>query len=283
MKIKELISKGLLKIKLEWSYDTWEHYKGHAEHFLKWATYNEFEDVEDITETVLIDYISDMKQTCTGRTLNMRIGNLKRLYKHADVDTTIFNNISKFKEVKKTYEMVEIKEIKRIREYLYNYEQNLTHKAIMLLLMETGCRRRELTMMEKKNVDIERRIILLSDTKTKEQREVPFKERTIPVIMELLSLDTNHKYLIHNVDKNKPITREVVDHVVGRKYRNLMSTNLHAHMFRHSLVSLMLEAGAQREVVKEITGIKNDSVLARYTHIKKSHVAKSYDEKFKLD
>ena len=74
-----------------------------------------------------------------------------------------------------------------------------------------------------------------------------------------------------------------VDYVVGKKYKKIFDIDIHAHMFRHSVVSLMLENGAQQKVVKAITGIRNDSVLNRYTHIKKKHIRETYDKTFDLD
>lgn len=287
MKIKELLDQALLRIKLKWSIDTHNHYQNHYRHFLKWADKNSLFFVADLTEATIIEYISEMKSIVSNRTINIRIGNLKRAFKYAGLETSIFKNISKFQEVKKTFNMIDLGVIKKIRNYAFNLKDNhlnnLMTKAILLLLMDTGVRRKELCFIEKKNVDMANRTIKLTTTKTDEDRIVPFQEKTAAVIQKLLELKTNHKYLLHNKLKNRPINTDDVIYAVSKKLYSDTGIKIHAHMFRHSFASIMLENGAQLKIVMDLMGHKNIETTERYTHISKKRIKETYEKSYKID
>ncbi|MDY0277171.1 MAG: tyrosine-type recombinase/integrase [Acholeplasma sp.] len=286
MKIIDLINKALFAIKLEWKQDTYKHYKLHLEHFLRWSNTNGLILVSDVTENQIIDYIAYMKLTCSNRTLNIRIGNLKRAYRYAKVNTNIFDNIPHFTEARKTFEMVTVSELKRIREYAFNlkddYYNNLTQKAIIILLIDTGVRRRELCFIEKKNVNLEERTIKLTSTKTSDDRIVHFKKRTSDIVKKLLETKTNHKYLIHNYYKNRAINVDDVTYTF-KKVKRELKTDVHPHMIRHSFASIMLENDAQLKVVMDLMGHKNIETTERYTHVSKKRIKNTYNETYNLD
>ena len=288
MKLSDIINKGLLKTKLEWKIDTYKHYKNHADHFLNWANENGYIYHSDFTEEKLIDYIAYNKPTCSNRTLNIRIGNLRRLFERAEVSIGAFDKIPKFKEIRRTYNMLTVSQLREIKEYAFSLNDsdsnNLVHKAIILLLMQTGVRRKELCLIEKKNVDLKARTILLTSTKTNQERTVLFKENAIPVLEKLLSIKTNHKYLLHNDLKNRPITEYDVDYVIRKKLKNELGYKmLHPHMFRHSLASIMVTNNAPLNIVQKILGHENIQTTERYLHMTEDHVKKTYDKSFDLD
>lgn len=288
MKLTDVIKDGLMRVKLEWKLDTYKHYLNHAKHFLTWCDKSGIENLDQFTEEKLIDYISFNKLSCSNRTINIRIGNLRRLFRHAGINTQIFSKIPKMKEIKRTYNMLSLKQIKEIRNYAYSMNSdllnNLLHQAVLLLLMETGVRRKELCLIEKDNVDINNRTILLTNTKTSQERLVMFKEKTVPIIKKLLELKTNHKYLLHNKLKNRPVNEEDIIYIVSHKTKNdLGYKSLHPHMFRHSLASIMIMNNASLNVVQELLGHENIQTTERYLHTTKKYVKNTYDLKFNLD
>ena len=287
MKLTTIIRNGLLKTKLELAHDSFKHYEGHANHFLKWASQNISDELSDFTEADLIDYISFMKLTCSNRTLNIRIGNLRRLFERAKVNTDMFKEIGKFKETKKTFNMLTELEIKKIRKYAYSLNpdilNNLMHQAVILLLMETGVRRTELIKIEKKNINLKENEILLTHTKSKVDRVVYFKKSTIPIIELLLKEKTNHHFLLHNRLANRPANTDDITYIISKKLkRELKIKKIHPHMFRHSFGTMMVDAGIQLYLVQELMGHEDISTTEIYLHSSKIKKKIAY-EKLKLD
>lgn len=286
MKIKEFTNQYLNTIKLKHSRGTYEHYQAHFKHFNNWCENNGYETINQVNEAAITEYIFHMKKTCTNRTINIRIGNLKRCFKHMQVDFEFLQQLPKLKQRMVTYDFIDLPDLRRMRKYFYSLphtETNLYNAAAFLILMETGCRRRELLNIEKKNVDFKNNLIKFTTTKTDEDRVVPFKEKTAPILKKLFEQNHDHKYLLHNPHKNRAMNTDDLEYMM-RKYKDFFNLDkLHAHMFRHSFATHFIEAGADRKTVQAMTGHKDAKSLDRYVHVRRSFVLKTYHEKFNLD
>jgi len=286
MTIQELVNNQLSNIRLNQSKGTYKHYQSHLMHFKKWCDNNLIHNTDDIDELRLIDYINELKETCQNITINKRIGILKRTYITSGINFDFLHSIKKFKETRTTFDMVEIDDIKRIRKHLISLSDNsnnLTIKCLVLLLIDTGCRASELINIEKKNVNIDTQEVLLTRTKTKQNRIVYFNQTTASEIKKMISFKTNHKYLLHNIANNRPINYFDIDWTMKYLKKTLKIEKLHAHMFRHTLASILLEHGSDIKSVQEILGHSNLETTQRYIHSRKDHVKKTFFKNFNLD
>ncbi|VEU83149.1 tyrosine-type recombinase/integrase [Acholeplasma hippikon] len=285
MTIKELTEKHLNKIALELSKGTYEHYKSHYQHLVSWCEKNEVINVEDLTESKLTKYIFEMKEVCSNRTINMRIGNLQRCYRAFGIEFEYLQRIPKLKQRLVTYDYIELADIRRMRKYFYSLpmtERNIYEAAVFLILMETGCRRTELINIEKKNIDFEYNLIKFTKTKTFEDRIVPFKEKTAPIIQELCKMNTD-KYLFVNPNTNKQMTKSDLENLMRKYKRKFNFEKFHAHMFRHSFATIMIDSGVDRKTLQRMTGHSDGKSLDRYIHIRQSKIMSDYKDKFLID
>ena len=286
MRINELIMNELKFVKLNHSVGTFNHYQTHLSHFERWCLKNGYEMVSDITDMALIEYITELKETCANITINKRIGILKRTFKTSGIAHEYLMDIKKFKETTTTFEMVDIETLRAIRKHalsLHDVFNNLTIKCIILLLIDTGCRANELIHIERKNVNLEAFEILLTRTKTKENRTVYIHPETAHELKKMMAIKTNHKYLLHHITCNRPINYFDIDWCM-KHYRKIMNLDkLHAHMFRHTLASILLEHGADIKSVMEILGHRNLETTERYLHMRKEHVKKTFFKNYSFD
>ncbi|MDG0888787.1 tyrosine-type recombinase/integrase [Paracholeplasma manati] len=286
MRINELVLNQLKYVKLTHSEGTYKHYESHLVHFEKWCHQHGNEFVSDITDMALIDYITDLKKSCANITINKKVGILKRTFVTSGITHEYLMNIKKFKEKTTTFEMVDIELLKAIRKHalsLHDVFNNLTIKCTMLLLIDTGCRVNELIHIEKKNVNLDAQEILLTTTKTKENRVVYIHTDTANELKKMMAIKSNHKYLLHHITLNRPLNYFDVDWLM-KHYRKVMGVDkLHAHMFRHSLASILLEHGADIKSVQDILGHRNLETTQRYIHSQKSHVKKTFFSSFDLN
>lgn len=286
MRIKDLISNQLKHIKLTNADGTYRHYLSHLSHFDRWCEHHGYEQVAELTDDVIIDFITEVKLTCANITVNKKIGILKRAFQTSGIPNPYLMSIKKFKEKTTTFDMVDITVLKAIRKHalsLHDVFNNLTIKCTILLLIDTGCRANELIHIEKKNVNLDTQEILLTTTKTKENRVVYIHTDTAHELKKMMAIKTNHKYLLHHIELNRPINYFDIDWLM-KHYRKVMGVEkLHAHMFRHSLASILLEHGADIKSVQDILGHRNLETTQRYIHSQKDHVKKTFFNNFKLD
>lgn len=72
--------------------------------------------------------------------------------------------------------------------------RNLWVKPIVLLALETACRRSELLSLQWCNVDLQRRVALLPDTKNGYSRGVPLSSRAVLILQELPRSDDDRVF-----------------------------------------------------------------------------------------
>lgn len=289
MKIEKLVNDYLLEVRLRHSEGTWRFYKSHLMHFVKYASRYGIDFVDEVTDHVIVDYVSFMKETCENVTINKNIGCLKRMYKHMRIKFDFLMSIEKLKERNKTFDTLDQDSFIKLRRYIRNYPtvttNGLFYKCFLALLADTGARIQEIMFIEKKNVNIEKKEILLTYTKTKEDRVVYVSDAVgLPAVKEMLKIKSDHKYLLHNSDKNRPANYDDIRYILKLVKHDLKLKKLHPHMFRHTTATTLVEAGADIASIMSILGHKNIKTTERYLHVSSKHVKKTYQDKInKLD
>lgn len=287
MNIKDLSDRYISFIKRQHSTGTYRFYKNHLGHFIKWLSNKEVSDTDDFKYYLFDDYIANMKDTCANITINKRIGILKRMFKHMGIDLPYLQSIDKLRERVHTYDMIEETDLRMIRSYIRSipseHENNLFYQVLILLLMDTGARISEILNIKKKNVNIQEQEILLTETKTKEDRIVYFKGASVQAVQKMIDIKNDHGYLLHHIVLNRQSNYFDVDNYM-RKLRKLFGfKKLHAHMFRHSLATIWLQNGADITSVMSVLGHKNMETTQRYQHAKRKHIKEIYNKKFNLE
>lgn len=286
MKITELMDRYLSVIKRQHSEGTYRFYLSHLNHFKKWLNTRAIIHVNEIKYNVIDDYIAEMKATASNATINKRVGILKRMYRDMKIKFDYLQSINKLKEQKKTFSALNRNQYIELRKYIKDYPETLTnglyHKCFLALLADTGARVQEIMSIEKKYVNLESKEILLTHTKTKEERTVYFTESlALPIIEKMLKVKHNHKFLLHNIEKNRPAIYEDVRYIFRQVKAKLGIKKIHSHMLRHTLATTLIEAGADIASLMRILGHRNISTTERYLHVSNTHIKKVYQNKMK--
>ena len=283
MNIERLIRDYLIDVRLRHSDGTYRYNKNHLEHFQSFVLKHGIIDVADVVDDVIIDYIGHMKKTCENVTINKNIGCLKRMYTRMHIDFPFLQGIEKLKERKKECNYLDEESFRKLRKYIRNMptalQNGIYHRCFLALLADTGARISEVMLIEKKNVNLERSEILLTSTKTKEDRVVYLSDKVgIPAVSEMMKIKTKHKYLLHNIEKNRPSNYDDIRYIMKVVKQKLGLKKLHPHMLRHTTATTLVEAGCDLESVKTILGHKNIQTTQIYLHLSKKHVKKSYQD-----
>ena len=135
--------------------------------------------------------------------------------------------------------------------------------ALIVMALDTGMRRGELLRQRWEHVDLTRKVLLVSESKTVqgEKREIPLSGR----VTELLDIPRPLSGLIfqyrgHGIRTIKTTWRTTVKKAHVRHIR--------FHDLRHSFNTRLLEAGVLQEVRKTLMGhVSGGGINAVYTHI----------------
>lgn len=274
----------LIEIKISKTNGTFEFYQNHLLHFGKFVHDYDVKSINDIGKDIIVDYLQLLRNTVSNATINKRVGIIKRCLQYYEIKNHYIYTVVKFKEKKNSYEMIPDKELKRIINYVSELPEevgnNLMYKAIIFILINTGIRLTELYNLEKRNVKLHELEILLTKTKSGVDRVVYFRPVIKDVIKKLIDDKTNHKYLLHNKTKNRPIDYSDIKYLFSKIKKDLNITKLHPHMFRHTYATKLLQNGVDIKTVMDFMGHNNLSTTQRYMHYSKEHAKKSYLDKY---
>ncbi len=149
---------------------------------------------------------------------------------------------------------------------LFNHLKKQTHKAAVILALETAMRQGEIGGLTWKDVHLKKRIVHLSTTKNGEVRSVPLSSLAIKTLQDLprridgsvLGFQCSHS--ITNVFRRARTRAGIKD--------------LRFHDLRHEATSRLFEKGLNIMEVATITGHKDLRMLRRYTHLRAEDLAK---------
>ena len=131
-------------------------------------------------------------------------------------------------------------------------------KPIVIFAVETGMRRGEILSLTWKNVDLQKRVARLIDTKNGEGRSVPLTLKATSLLQSLpRSID----------GRVFATTAEAVKLSFQRAVVRAQIDDLHFHDLRHEGVSRLFEKGLNVMEVASISGHKTLQMLKRYTHL----------------
>lgn len=132
-------------------------------------------------------------------------------------------------------------------------------EPIIIVAIETAMRQGEILGLRWEDVDLQRRIAHLKQTKNGEQRRVPLSRRAIEAIAQLPPRSTGPVF---------PYTGDRVRLAFYRLRALVEMKDFHFHDLRHEATSRLFEKGFNQMEVATITGHKTLQMLKRYTHLR---------------
>jgi len=142
-------------------------------------------------------------------------------------------------------------------------------KPLVEFALETAMRRGELLALRWKDVDPQKRIAALHETKNGDSRKVPLSPKAIEVLTSLpRSID----------GRVFPISQDALKKCFTRACARAGLSNFHLHDCRHEAVSRLFEQGFNVMEVATISGHKTLGMLKRYTHLRAEDLAKRLEE-----
>jgi integrase len=144
---------------------------------------------------------------------------------------------------------------------------------LVVLALSTGARHGELINLRWQNVDLQRKVIILHDTKNKERRVLPLVHHAF----ELMQQHNKVKWIGSNLVFPSPLNmtkpwNSRSTWLAALKKANI--NNFRFHDLRHSAASYLAMNGASLAEIAEVLGHKTLSMVKRYAHLSEAHTAK---------
>ena len=154
-------------------------------------------------------------------------------------------------------------EVQQLKEAI-NASENSQLKYIVVLLLFTGCRKRELLDAKWDDFDIQKRIWRIPTTKSGKLRYVPLSDTVVEILEKVPHFD-ECPYVLPNPQTLKPFNTIYYAWNTARNRAGM--SDLRMHDLRHSFASFLINSGRSLYEVQNILGHSQSSTTQRYAHL----------------
>lgn len=143
--------------------------------------------------------------------------------------------------------------------------------AVVLLALTTGARKMEIMNLTWSDIDFEKRVIYLHETKNGEIRPLILTDHPHRVLFELFKESKGG--LVFPSRRNPERSIEIKS-PFNQALKRAGIVNFHFHDLRHSCASYLVMNGASLNEIAEVLGHKSLNMVKRYAHLSTSHISK---------
>lgn len=152
---------------------------------------------------------------------------------------------------------------------------------IVRIALETGMRTSEISTLRRHQVDLDKRVLRLKDTKNDSARTVPLNRFATEAVRSAMNnpirpIDCDLVFF-GEPGRDKKRRPYAFSKVWGTLKTKLKMQDLHFHDLRHEAVSRLVEAGLSDQEVSAISGHKSMQMLKRYTHLRAEDLVERLD------
>lgn len=189
------------------------------------------------------------------------------------------HNIKTDKIIKQPFDL---RSINKMREYAKKEPRDL---AIIDLLLSTGMRVGELVLLNKKDLDFNKKQCKVFG-KGRKERICFFDERAKESLQNYLKTRTDKEEALFvnlNGEPKRRITIEAVGNHIRVIGRRCGIEKAHPHRFRRTLATMALDKGMPLEQVQKLLGHEEIGTTLIYANVKEANVKKTYRKIFDKD
>ncbi|MDV7187906.1 site-specific integrase [Lutibacter sp. TH_r2] len=153
---------------------------------------------------------------------------------------------------------------------LLRYTKNLKHRAILGMIYSAGLRISELINLQLNHIDIDRRQIIVKNSKGRRDRHIILAESIIPLLINYLNSYQPKQYFVEGITAGKKYSTESVRGFLKLSVKAANITKrVTPHTLRHSYATHLLENGIDLRYIQELLGHAKPETTMIYTHVSK--------------
>ena len=187
------------------------------------------------------------------------------------VDDSPVRKVSKLKEPQGRVRFLDDDERQRLLDACRESRNRYLYPAVVLSL-STGIRQGELLRLKWADIDLDRGVIVLHETKSGERRAVPLAGHALAVMREVSKVQRIDTPLVF--PGRKPDTSMGVRTSWELALKRAGIENFRWHDLRHSTASYLAMNGASLAEIAEVLGHKTLQMVKRYAHLSEQHTAR---------
>ena len=147
--------------------------------------------------------------------------------------------------------------------------KNLKHRAVLALLYSAGLRISEVIKLKLKDIDIDRRQLIIKNAKGRKDRMVVLAESFIPLYQNYYMTYLPKIYFVENPKGGVYSPNSIRKFLSTASQRAGIEKHVTPHTLRHSYATHLIENGVGLRYVQDLLGHSKPETTMIYTHVAK--------------
>jgi len=247
-------------------------YYNYMRPFIKYLSDNKL-DFKSLNKEELAKYFNFKKYS--AQAINSVIKGGRDFCKFLNIPENAFKTIPLLKTERRIPNYLTEKDIQKAIGYIltYNNRLHLTKlEALIYFLFFTGCRKGELLLLHRKDIDMEECSVKVYGEKTKTERMVYFNTKLKHRLEKYFFQEKEETNLFN-------ITKAQLDYMVGLIEKYIPNKHITPHTLRHSFARNLVEKGVPIGIISKQLGHKSISTTMIYTEADDDMVKRIMREK----
>ncbi len=145
---------------------------------------------------------------------------------------------------------------------------NLKHRAMLSIIYACGLRRSELLNLKPGDIDRQRGVLLIRQSKGKKDRIVPISDKIIKLLEEYWIAYRTVNWLFEGQLKGSRYSEKSLESVLKQSLKKAgIKKPVTLHWLRHSYATHLLESGTDLRFIQELLGHSSSRTTEIYTHV----------------
>ncbi len=146
--------------------------------------------------------------------------------------------------------------------------RNIKHRAMLSLVYACGLRRRELLAIKPHDVDRDRHLLIIRNSKGRKDRMVPLSDKIIALIDQYQKMYKITDWLFEGQYAGEQYSEQSLSKVLKVALADAnISKPATLHWLRHSYATHLLESGTDLRYIQELLGHRSSRTTEIYTHV----------------
>ena len=275
-----------LLLEKKYSNNTANSYIEDLETFIKY--FKNKKSLKNITRADINDYITNLSNNLSAKSVSRHISSLKTFYKYLLLDNYVTSSPAvhlKVPKLAKTLpKTLSEEEVDKLLNVNLTDDYSYRNKAMLELMYSSGLRVSELINLKVTDIDLAMNLVRVYGKGSKE-RIVPLGDYALDALKEYIN---NHRgnllkktpsdYLFLN-SRGTNMTRQAFFKIIKKQaFMVGIKKEISPHTLRHSFASHLLTHGADLRTIGELLGHADVSSTQIYTHLTNEKLKENYVE-----
>ena len=223
-------------------------------------------NLESLTIEDIIQFNNDyiLRKNLSSSYQNQVINAVKLFYRNRFNKTMEVDFIQRPRREKRLPNVLSKKEVKSILET----PTNLKHRAMLSLIYACGLRRSELLNLTLTDIQSNRNLLFIRQSKGKKDRVVPIGNKLIEMLRDYYKAFKPKTWLFEGQFPSTKYSEKSLENVLKQSLtKTKISKKVSLHWLRHSYATHLLENGTDLRYIQELLGHSSSRTTEIYTHV----------------